>query len=251
MIGRTLTRATPFVHDSMGVNPPVLQCKTFDDGYRLYQTPEGKWYPSMTTVLAYKQGNWLAEWKKSVGEEHAKKHSGYATRRGTILHKALETYIKDNSPIVLREYMPDVQQMLIRTVPILDRINRVILQEKSLYSDDLGIAGTPDLIAEFDGELSVIDFKNSYNPKTEDMVQGYFAQCTGYAKMLTEKFRLRPTKVVVIVAVEGFPTQVFEDGIRMKHYRYLTEAIELHNKNREQLWQENNERKESPTTISG
>jgi genome maintenance exonuclease 1 len=222
----------------MGVNPPKLESKTFENGYRLYRTPDGNWYPSITTVLAFKQGNWLAEWKTRVGEDFAKKHSGYATRRGTILHKALENYIKDNSPIVLREFMPDVQQMLIRTVPILDRINRVILQEKSLYSDDLGIAGTPDLIAEFDGDISVIDFKNSYNTKSEDTVQGYFAQCTGYAKMLTEKFGLRPKKIVVIVAVEGFPTQVFEDGIKMKHYRYLTEAIELHNKNKEQPWQE-------------
>src|SRR5574343_645582 len=208
MLRRTLTRAIPFVHDSMGVNPPKLEVKTFEDGYRLYKTPEGNWYPSMTTVLAAKNGEWLAEWKKAVGEAEAKKHSSYATRRGTILHKALENYIKDNEPIDLSKYMPDVQQMLIKTVPILDRINRVILQEKSLYSDELELAGTPDLIAEFDGEIAVIDFKNSYNPKTVDKVQGYFAQCTGYAKMLYEKFDVRATKVVVIVAVEGFPTQV-------------------------------------------
>lgn len=233
---RILTRTTPFVHDTMGVNPPKLECVTQPSGYRMYKTPEGNWYPSMTTVLGAKDLGWLASWRASVGEEFAKKHSGYATRRGTIVHKALEIFIRENQPINLRDYMPDVQQMLIQTVPILDSINRVILQEKSLYSDELKLAGTPDLVAEWKGEIAVIDFKNSYQPKEAAKIGGYFAQCTGYAKMLHEKHGLRATKIVVIIAVEGSKTQVFEETVRMKHYNYLLEAIDLHNKNKEQLW---------------
>jgi len=238
---RILERTTPFIHDTMGVNPPALKCVTHADGYRLYQTPEGKWYPSMTTVLAAKGREWLADWKNTVGEEFAKRHSGYATRRGTILHKALEVFIRENRPIDLNEYMPDVRQMLIQTVPVLDSINRVILQEKGLYSDELELAGTPDLVAVWKNEIAVCDFKNSYQPKEVGKIEGYFAQCTGYAKMLHEKHGLRATKIVVIIAVEGSKTQVFEDKVRMKHYDYLLEAIDLHNKNREQPWQRSND----------
>ena len=91
---------------------------------------------------------------------------------------------------------------------VLDRINRVYLQEAALYSDYLQIAGRVDCIAEYDGELAIIDFKTSEAPKREQYLYDYFVQECGYACMLQEVYGLSVKKLVTIVACENGDTQV-------------------------------------------
>ena len=61
-----------------------------------------------------------------------------------------------------------------------DRIDRPRLIESMLWSDKLKIAGQVDLIAEFDGELAVIDFKTSKSPKKSYILEDYFTQMCAY-----------------------------------------------------------------------
>ena len=93
--------------------------------------------------------------------------------------------------------------------PILKRINNIHGVELGLYSDHLKLAGRTDLIAEFDGRLSVIDYKSSAKRKKYEHCYNYFAQCTAYAIMYEERTTIPIDQVVIIVAVESDETQLF------------------------------------------
>ena len=98
--------------------------------------------------------------------------------------------------------------MFYQSVDTLNRINNIYLQEAALYSKHLELAGRVDCIAEFDGELSIIDFKTSATPKREEYLTDYFVQETAYACMLQELYDVSVKKIVTIVACENGETQV-------------------------------------------
>ena len=92
----------------------------------------------------------------------------------------------------------------------LDRIDNIHCLETFLYSHYLGLAGRVDCIAEFDGELAVIDFKTSTKEKQEDWVEHYFVQETAYAAMFLERTGIEVKKIVTLIAVEDGSIQVFQ-----------------------------------------
>ena len=94
--------------------------------------------------------------------------------------------------------------------PFLKRINNIHLQEKSLYSDHLQTAGRVDCIAEFDGRLSVIDFKTSSKPKSAEWITNYFCQGSAYAVMYEERTGIPIDTVTILMAVEGNDAQLFQ-----------------------------------------
>jgi genome maintenance exonuclease 1 len=97
--------------------------------------------------------------------------------------------------------------------------------EGSLYSEFLGIAGTVDCIAEFDGELAIIDFKTSAKPKPRDWIEGYFVQCCAYACMLHELTGLSVKKFVIIMACENGECVVYEEYDKSKYIKLLVKYI--------------------------
>ncbi len=226
----SVTSPSPFKHDSMGCLPLDLKSVTQEDGKRHYQTPEGKWYPSITTVLSGgTDTTFLDEWRARVGEEEARRISGQATRRGTVIHKVYEDYL-NNVPINLYKLMPNIREIVRGTLPVLNRINTVVMQESALYSNALQIAGRTDLIGVWDGTLSVVDFKGSNKEKKREWILSYFAQCAGYAIMFRECYGIEINQCVVIVSVEGGKPQVFQEPIA-PHIPYLLNAIEQYKKN--------------------
>ena len=184
-----------------------LQTENINGG-RVYTTPEGNKYSSVTTVLGELIKANIQEWRKSIGEEEANKITGKASRRGTRLHSICESYIK-NEDGYLEGQLPDVLAMFQSIEPILKRINNIHGVELGLYSDHLKLAGRTDLIAEFDGRLSVIDYKSSAKRKKYEHCYNYFAQCTAYAIMYEERTKIPIDQVVIIVAVESDEPQVF------------------------------------------
>ena len=178
------------------------------NGRRHYVTPEGELYPSITTVLGELSKAAIQEWRKRVGETEANKISGKASRRGTSLHSVCESYIQ-NEDGYLEGQLPDVFAMFQSIEPILKRINNIHGVELGLYSDHLKLAGRTDLIAEFDGRLSVIDYKSSAKRKKYEHCYNYFAQCTAYAIMYEERTTIPIDQVVIIVAVESDEPQLF------------------------------------------
>jgi genome maintenance exonuclease 1 len=191
-----------------------LVAETTDSG-RLYNTPEGKKYKSITTVLSHYNKQGIYEWRQAVGEEYANKVSKKASNRGTKVHKICEDYLNNEIPeLKMQMLMPDLKELFFKIKPIIDdNVGKVYAQEQALYSDKLRIAGRVDLIAEWNGKLSVIDFKTSTKQKSEEDIQNYFMQCTAYALMFSERTGMWIDDIVVLIATEEGDALLFERQI--------------------------------------
>jgi len=191
-----------------------LNAETTDSG-RLYTTPEGNKYKSITTVLSNYNKKAIYEWRQAVGEEYANIVSRKAASRGTKVHKICEDYINNEiSELKMQMLMPDMKELFFKIKPDIDEsVGKVYAQEQALYSDKYRIAGRVDLIAEWNGKLSVIDFKTSSKQKDEEYIQNYFMQCTAYALMFAERTGIWIDDIVVLIATEEGPPQVFERQI--------------------------------------
>ena len=192
-----------------GVTPIEMPAKIVN-GKRVYLTPDGDKFPSVTTVISNnaKKMAGIAKWRERVGMEEANRISARSTKRGTTYHSIVEDYFNNKLEIEKYKDSPLPTVMFYQSVDTLNRINNIYLQEAALYSKHLELAGRVDCIAEFDGELSIIDFKTSATPKREEYLYDYFVQETAYACMLQELYDVSVKKIVTIVACENGETQV-------------------------------------------
>jgi len=168
------------------------------NGFRFYDI-DGKNYPSITTVLGVQKKAGLEKWRKAVGEEAANWEMGRAARRGKATHTLVEQYIKGETPSI-RDVLP--LGMFRLMLPYLAQINNIHLLEEIMYSHKLTIAGQVDCVAEYNGKLSVIDFKTANKERKEDWIENYFIQTTAYAIMYEELFGKRIEQLVILMAGE-------------------------------------------------
>ena len=178
------------------------------NGKRHYVTPSGELYPSITTVLGELSKAAIQKWRKRVGETEANKISGKASRRGTKLHSVCEAYIQ-NKEEYLNGETPHIVELFKTIEPFLERIDNVHGVELGLYSDHFGVAGRTDLIAEFDGVLSVIDYKTSNRIKKKEWCESYFAQGAFYGIAYEERTKIPVSQVVIVIAVDNEQPQLF------------------------------------------
>ena len=165
---------------------------------RKYQTPSGKSYPSVTSVVGLLGKEAIREWRARVGEEEANRVSARAARRGTTIHSLCENYLLNKE---VKPGLFDVETFdSIKS--LLNRINNIHCLETQLFSDHLQVAGTVDCIAEFDGRVSVIDFKTSRRIKSREDIPGYFMQTSAYAVMFEELTRIPVDRLVIIMSVD-------------------------------------------------
>ena len=192
-----------------------LDSRTGESG-RVYVTPDGKSYPSITTVLSGYNKEGLLKWRKRVGEEEANRVSRVASARGSKLHSVCESYLLNEMTDKIRmTMMPDTKGMFIKMQQVMDaHIGRVYAIEQPLYSHRLKIAGRVDCIAEWDGILSIIDWKTASRSKEENYIRNYFMQCTGYAEMYEDVTNSPIEQIVVVIAVADDEPQVF---VKSKH----------------------------------
>lgn len=189
-----------FIHEQVELTE--MDAVTTESG-RKYKTPEGIDLPSITTVLSILSRDSIAAWRKRVGDAEANKISTRASGRGTRVHEIIEKYI-DNDENYRDGYTPDIIESFNVMKPVLDGlIGTVYAQEAPLYSNHLGVAGRVDCVAEFDGVLSIIDFKTSMKPKKRDWVKNYFMQETAYAIMWEERTGQPITQLVTLISVDG------------------------------------------------
>ena len=193
------------------VKPPELQELETEtkDGKRFYVTPEGKKYPSVTTVSSFHSAKDIQRWRKRVGEETANKISTQAAVRGTAVHKLCEDYI-NNVEDYKEKHMPVNIQAFNSIKPLLDKhLNNIVMQECPLYSDYLEVGGRVDCIAEWDGVLSVIDFKTSRKIKKKEWIKGYMMQESAYCVMFEERTKIPIRQIVTVITVDNEEPQVF------------------------------------------
>jgi len=182
------------------------------DGTRFYPIPGAdKYYPSVTSVTSFKNAQFFKKWRAKIGENEANRITARATQRGTAFHALTEDYFKgelnidkylENNPLSVRMFQS--------AKSTLNRIDNIYCLEEFLYSHYLGLAGRVDCIAEFDGELAVIDFKTSTKEKKESYIENYFVQETAYAAMFLERSGIEVKKIVTLIATEEGTIQVFQ-----------------------------------------
>ena len=158
-----------FNHVDLSTTIPDIQTETIK-GKRFYITPEGKKYPSITTVLSARKNEGLVRWRESVGDAVANNIMRGAAKRGTAVHTLVENYL-NNEELSKQDVLPVALFTLLK--PELDNINSIRMQEGGLYSDKWEVAGRVDCIAEYKGKLSVIDFKTSTKEKQEQWIENY------------------------------------------------------------------------------
>ena len=212
------------IFNHIDLNLPQLERETID-GVRYYSVPDEDELlklVSITSVTSHKNRQIFVNWRKKIGEEEADKITRQATSRGTDMHTLVENYLYNRD---LPEVQPLSDFLFKISKSTLNRINNIHALEGSLYSKQLGIAGTVDCIAEFDGELSIIDFKTSKKPKPRDWIEHYFVQCAAYACMFYELTEIPVKKLVIIMSCENGECIVYEEYDKSKYIKLLTEYI--------------------------
>jgi hypothetical protein len=212
--------------------PPVplreLTTKNIN-GKRHYVTEKGN-YVSITSLLGEFSKQSILEWRQRVGEAEANRISTTASSRGTRVHTLCELYLK-NQEIDRKRHFPDALSSFYSIKPLLDNINNIHYLEAPVYSDQLKVAGRTDAIAEYNGVLSVIDFKTSLREKQEDWIQSYFHQAAFYSCAYYELTGIKIPQIVIIISVDDGLPQLFikptKDYIKpmINKVRYFYENI--------------------------
>jgi len=200
------------------------------DGMRFYEV-DGKAYPSITTVLGVQPKPGLDAWRKNVGEEAAKWEMARAARRGKTTHTLVEQYLKGETPST-RDVLPLGLFALLK--PYLKQIDNVHCLETILYSKKLTIAGQVDCIAEYNGKLSVIDFKTANKERNDAWNENYYIQTTAYSMMYEELFGTPIEQIVILMASEDGAARAFVKD-RKEFEPKLEEAIKYFYKYYENL----------------
>ena len=193
---------------------PNLKRKN-EDHKRVYYDDEGNRYHSVTNVVGSIDQTGLEEWRKAVGEDVANYVSRKAMNLGTKVHKIIEDNLYNKKiteeNIFAKAHFQNIQ-------PLLQAITDIRGLELKICSKDLGLAGTADCIAEYNGVLSIIDFKTSSKQKKEEWILKYFLQTTAYAIMWEEATGENVDQIVVLITGE--------DGSREEYIRNKQDYIE-------------------------
>ena len=166
--------------------------------YRFYDI-NGTNYPSVTSILGVRKKVELQQWRDKIGENVSNWEMGRAARRGTATHNLIENYIK-GEPLEEKSVLPLGLFKLMK--PYIDQINNIHCLETVLYTSKYRLAGQVDCIAEYNGKLSVIDFKTANKERKEEWIDNYFLQCTAYGLMYEELFKKEIDQIVVIIGGE-------------------------------------------------
>jgi len=211
----SLSNFKKFTHKPVELNGSLKEVTI--DGKRFYETPQGT-FPSVTTVVGFEKQKFFANWRAKNPEE-----SKRVTSRGTKFHSLLENYI-NNEEINIDEVHSMQKSLFALVKPEIDKIENIIALETPLWSKTLGLAGRTDCIAEYDGKLSIIDFKASTKEKRKEDIDNYFAQATAYALMFQERTGIIIENFAIIIACEDGILQVFQ-GKPLHYVKHLFNLI--------------------------
>ena len=165
------------------------------DGKRYYKISNTTSYPSVTTVTGFKKKQFFAEWRRNNPQE-AKR----VTRRGNSFHSTIEKYLNNQGAPTKNDLAN--YHLFVNFQNMLDNIDNIHLLESPMYSNLLGLAGRVDCIAEYNGKLSVIDFKTCSREKYKSDIQEYFMQATAYAIMFKEHTGISIKNIAILMSCD-------------------------------------------------
>ena len=210
---------------------------------RFYETPDGKLYPSITTVLSTRNKKGLFEWRKKVGDEVANYVARTSAARGTAVHHMCEDYL-NNFPTEWPDKWSEHEKKFLPFClfkqlenKVLQNIDNIRSQECALFSNKYRVAGRVDCIAEYDGKLSIIDFKTSTKERNDEWNENYYIQASAYAEMFEEQTGTPIEQIVILVVTEDGAVQEFVKE-KYDYIPLLVESIDNFTKD----WEEENDK---------
>ena len=229
-MAQSITSELKFQHVGFGGNnrfvPKLEQIN--ENGTRLYATPDGRRYPSVTTILSEHGKEAIEAWRNRIGHEEANRIGARAANRGTRIHTYTESYLKNESiDFGLNIF---TEELFNTFKPLLEPINNIHCLETRMFSHHLRLAGTVDCIAEYNGVLSVIDFKTASKSKKHEWIHSYFMQASAYAIMYEELTGIPVPDLHILVAVEDQEPQIFSEK-RNRWTRGLLDYRDIYEKN--------------------
>ena len=206
------------------INLPEIKAKT-TDGVRLYETPDGHVYASITTVLSTRNKEGLVKWRERVGEDVANYVARTAAVRGPYVHHMCEDYLNNDfdEEKHKKKFLPYTLFTQLRD-SALQKIDNIYAQECGLYSDKYKVAGRVDCIAEYDGIPSIIDFKTSTSERKDSYNENYYIQASAYAEMFEERTGIVINQIAILVITEDGVVQEFVKD-KKNYLPLLTETI--------------------------
>ena len=210
---------------------------------RFYETPDGKLYPSITTVLSTRNKKGLFEWRKKVGDEVANYVARTSAARGTAVHHMCEDYL-NNFPTEWPDKWKEHEKKFLPFClfkqlenKVLQKIDNIRSQECALFSNKYRVAGRVDCIAEYNGKLSIIDFKTSTKERNDEWNENYYIQASAYAEMFEEQTGTPIEQIVILVVTEDGAVQEFVKE-KYDYIPLLVESIDNFTKD----WEEENDK---------
>jgi genome maintenance exonuclease 1 len=171
---------------------------------RTYQTPSGIKLPSVTTVTGFEGKEGFDIWRRKNPAESVR-----VVDRGNKIHSMMEHLLK-NEEVELTENVEIDSLFHMLKNHVEDHIDNVYALETQMWSESIGLAGRVDCICDYDGKLSVVDFKGSNKEKAESGIKNYFQQATAYALMYQEITGRKVEQIVILVANETGVLQEFK-----------------------------------------
>ena len=212
----------PFTHI---LHPEITKIKQINiSGGRHYDTPDGALI-SITSLMKNFTPEGILEWRKNVGAEVANEVMKAATDRGSKVHKIIESCLS-NKPEndLVGNYGELPARLFNQMIPALDKINMIRALEKGLYSTQLGIAGTVDCVAEYEGKLSIIDFKTARR-KWDEINETYLVQATFYSIAWEERTGERVDQIAILTTTETGELHIHKDD-PSKYVNRLNQMIQ-------------------------
>ena len=199
----------------------VRGTSTTDHGTRTYDF-NGNKVPSVTTILSRtKDQSFLDRWRAKVGYEEAERIKNLSSKRGTSMHKFLEKHISGTGYDDLTEVGVQAKPMAQTIIDTgLAPITKYYGSEVTLHYPSL-YAGSTDLVCEYEGKDTIIDFKQSNRPKREEWVEDYYLQIAAYAMAHDCVQHSNIEQGIIMVCTPDLYYQEFKfDGEKMRKYRH-------------------------------
>ena len=211
-----------FTHLPKRELPKIKQINV--DGVRHYETPDGT-FISITSLLKDYTPKGILEWRENVGDDVADHVMRNATARGNKVHQIIENCLSNHpEPDLVGNHGVLAAGLFQLMIPALDKIDQIRALERAIYSKRLRVAGRADCIAEYDGKLSIIDFKTA-SRKRDEINENYLVQATFYSIAWEERTGEKIDQIVILTVTEDGALDVHKDDPSL-YVKKLEEMVE-------------------------
>ena len=202
-----------------------------ESGHRIYDIV-GYRLPSVTTILGRtKNQQFLKDWKAKVGEERAEQIKNLSSKRGTAMHKFLESHITGVGYDDLTEIGQAAKPMAEKIMEVgLTPVEKYYGSEVMLHYPGL-YAGSTDLVCNHNGLDTIIDFKQSNRPKKEEWIDDYFLQIAAYAMAHDYVYKSTIRQGIIMICTPDLYYQEFkiqDNELRSWKHKFL-KRLDMYN----------------------